>query len=176
MVAGLHAACPASATRVAAGWVAGGVPVTEYGRLLPVLPFLVPGLIILLPTGKALSHMAWGAAQAQAYGIDTRRLSLRVYAASALIVAAFVPLIGPVALVGLAGPAVARRWVGGNLGLLMPASFLSGGLLLAFLDALARSAGPSPGFPVGVLTAVAGCLLALRRTASPPGAVAGAPG
>lgn len=174
VVAGLHAASPPHTTDAMAGWMAGGIPTTEYALLLPALPFLVPGLIILLLSTRTLTHLAWGVDQAQAYGVDTGRLSVRVYAASALIVAALVPLTGPVALVGLIGPAIARRWVGGDLGLLMPASFLAGGLALASLDALARLAGPS--FPVGTLTAVVGCVLAVRWTAWPPAPVAGAAG
>ena len=93
--------------------------------------------------------------QARALGISTRRLRGVVIVCATLLVAASVSVSGIIGWVGLVVPHMARKLVGSDCRVLLPASFLLGGGLLLLVDDLARTLYTTE-LPLGILTAVIG--------------------
>jgi len=78
------------------------------------------------------------------------------YLAGSLLAAGTVALTGPIGFVGLIVPHVVRSRVGADHRVLMPCSFLLGGVLLAGCDALGRSLLSPAEIPAGAIMALAG--------------------
>ena len=87
-------------------------------------------------------------------GAAAEKVKLGVVALSALVTAVAVAVSGIIGFVGLVIPHIARRLVGSDHRVLLPAAALIGGAFLVWADALARLA--SGEFPVGVVTALLG--------------------
>lgn len=119
---------------------------------------LVPigvGLLALLLLRWKLNVLSFGEEEAQALGVDVPRLRLAVVAAATLITASSVAISGVIGLVGLVAPFLARRLVGPNHAIMLPASMLIGALYLLVVDDLARSA-LAVEIPLGILTSLIG--------------------
>jgi iron complex transport system permease protein len=83
-----------------------------------------------------------------------------------LLVAPAVTVVGVVSFVGLVVPHALRQVIGPRNSLLLPASALAGGVLVAAADLIARVVLAPVEIPVGAVTAVVGApvfLLLLRR-------------
>lgn len=93
--------------------------------------------------------------QARALGISTRRLRGVVIVCATLLVAASVSVSGIIGWVGLVVPHMARKLVGSDCRVLLPASLLLGGGFLLLVDDLARTLYTTE-LPLGILTAVIG--------------------
>ena len=93
--------------------------------------------------------------QARALGISTRRLRGVVIVCATLLVAASESVSGIIGWVGLVVPHMARKLVGSDCRVLLPASFLLGGGFLLLVDDLARTLYTTE-LPLGILTAVIG--------------------
>lgn len=157
------------------------------GRIWPHFWTIFPYAIIGLP----LAWLSAGVANALQLGDETARgLGQRVEGARLwlLLVAAFltagaVSVVGAVALIGLIGPHMARKFTGADARRLMPVAALLTGLLLLAADIIARTFELSifaavlgddlptvSGLPVGAVTALIGVpfflFLLLRREKS----------
>jgi iron complex transport system permease protein len=78
------------------------------------------------------------------------------YVAGSLLAASTVALAGPIGFVGLIVPHAVRSRLGADHRILMPCSFLLGGVLLAGCDALGRSVVAPTEIPAGALMALIG--------------------
>jgi iron complex transport system permease protein len=88
-----------------------------------------------------------------------------VLCAVTLIVAGAVAVSGVVSWVGLVVPHIVRMWVGPDHRVLLPVSFLVGGVYLLVMDTAARTLTAGE-VPLGVLTALVGApvfFVLLRR-------------
>ena len=137
-------------------WLMGGVDVVGYRELSALLPFVLPGLGLLLMQRSALNHLALGEEMASGHGVDVRAVQLQSFIGAGLTTAAAVSLTGPIGFVGLIVPHVVRRVSGFDHRLVLPASFLLGGAFLVFCDTIARTALYPSEMPVGIITALIG--------------------
>lgn len=122
----------------------------------PALATLLVVAFATLPFARELNLLARGAEQARALGIDVPVLRRIVYALASLATAVAVTTAGSIGFVGLIVPHLVRLRLGNDQRLLLPASALAGGSLLALADTLARTASAPLQLPVGVLTALIG--------------------
>jgi len=122
----------------------------------PALVTLGVVLAVALPFARDLNVLARGEDTAAALGVAVPRVTLVLYALAALATAAAVTTAGSVGFVGLVVPHALRLVVGNDQRLLLPASALAGGALLALADTLARSVVAPTQLPVGVITALIG--------------------
>lgn len=149
-------------------WMMGGLAVVGYREVLWVAPWVVAGSLALFFLRRDLDQLLTGDELAASRGVDLGRLRLTVLAVVAGMVGALVAVTGPIGFVGLVVPHILRRWVGPTHLVLLPASFLGGGVFLALCDLAARRVLPPAELPVGVLTALLGgpfflWLLVVRR-------------
>ncbi|BBN89696.1 MULTISPECIES: FecCD family ABC transporter permease [Azospira] len=135
-------------------WLMGDLSQATDAR--PPLLALAAALLLALPFARELNLLARGLATAQALGVAVVRLRRLVYVVASLATATAVTTAGSIGFVGLVVPHLVRLAVGNDQRLLLPASALAGGALLALADTLARTVAAPQQLPVGVLTALIG--------------------
>ncbi len=113
-------------------------------------------MIILYRASRSLDLLSLGEEPARFLGADVEPLKRTLYITASLLTAAAVAVSGIIGFVGLVIPHAVRLLWGHTHRVLLPASFLLGGSLLAAADALARTAFAPLTLPVGVVTAVVG--------------------
>jgi iron complex transport system permease protein len=136
-------------------WLLGSLAAVTGGDVRAVLPAVVLGLVPLYLLRWRLNVMTLGDEEAQALGVDTRRVRLVVVAGATLMTAAVVSISGVVGWIGLLVPHIGRLVVGPDFGRLLPAAVLLGAGYLLGVDTLARTLARLE-IPLGVLTALLG--------------------
>ena len=137
-------------------WLMGGLDIIGYGQLASLLPFVLPGLVLLGAQMNALNHLALGEEMAHGQGVDVGRVQRQSLLGGALLTAAAVSLAGPIGFVGLLVPHIVRRLSGLDHRVVLWASFCGGAAFLAACDTLARTLVAPTEVPVGIFTALLG--------------------
>ena len=136
-------------------WLLGSLTGITASDLWAILPAILFGLVPLYLLRWRMNVMTLGDEEAQALGVDARRLRLVVVAAATLMTAAAVSVSGIIGWIGLLIPHFARLLVGPDFARLLPAVVLLGAGYLLGVDTLARTISTIE-VPLGVLTAFIG--------------------
>ncbi|UWG47164.1 ABC-type Fe3+-siderophore transport system, permease component [Halanaeroarchaeum sp. HSR-CO] len=96
---------------------------------------------------------------ATSLGVPVERLRVLGMLVAAFATAIVISFVGIIGFVGLVAPHIARKLVGTNERILLPASGLVGAILLVCADTAARAAFAPLSLPVGVLTSFLGAPL-----------------
>jgi iron complex transport system permease protein len=123
--------------------------------LRAVLPFLCIGILPLLLMSWRLNILSFGEDDARSLGVNVKVVRFATVVSSSLITASVISISGLIGWVGLLVPHAARLLVGPDHRLLLPLSFLLGGMLLLVFDAIARTL-LSIEIPIGIVTALVG--------------------
>ena len=145
-----------TASEAILAWLAGSLAGRGWGELAAAAPEALGGALLGAATIPALNVLRLGEGRAASLGVDVVRLQWALLIASTLLTAAAVALAGLVGFVGLVVPHLARRVVGADLRVLVPASVLVGASLVVLADALARTLAAPAEIPLGVLLAFVG--------------------
>jgi iron complex transport system permease protein len=137
-------------------WLWGGLSSASWDSVLVLTLYAPIPLIVLIAAARPLDVLSLGEEPALYLGADVERVKRRVYLAASLLTAAAVAVSGVIGFVGLVIPHIARQVWGHRHRVLLPASFVGGGALLAFADTLARTVVAPRELPVGVVTALIG--------------------
>ncbi len=119
---------------------------------------VLAGLAILWSQARALNALSLGSRFAYDVGVDPARIRRLAFLVGSALVAVAVSTTGFIGFVGLVVPHALRLAAGPDHRLLVPASFLGGGVFLLLADLLVRFTFPLFGtqLPVGALTALVG--------------------
>jgi iron complex transport system permease protein len=145
-----------TASEAILAWLAGSLAGRGWSDLGAAAPEAILGALLGAATIPALNVLRLGEGRAASLGVDVVRLQWALLVASTLLTAAAVALAGLVGFVGLVVPHLARRVVGADLRMLVPASVLVGASLVVLADALARTLAAPAEVPLGVLLAFIG--------------------
>lgn len=115
----------------------------------------VVGIPIAL-RGRVLDAFAFGDTAASALGVDVSRTRWGLLLATAIVTGAMVSVSGAIGFVGLVLPNAVRLLVGYRHRRLLPLSVLLGGVLMVWVDTIARSAFEPREIPVGIITVLLG--------------------
>ena len=137
-------------------WLMGSLGGRGWPAVVGALPFVVVGVAGLCALSRPLDALSLGEQPAKALGLPLTLVSGAVVAAASLATAAAVAVAGIIGFVGLIAPHLARVCVGARHRYLVPASGLTGAILLLLADDLARTIAAPVELPVGVLTAILG--------------------
>lgn len=136
-------------------WLMGGLAsITSKDILVVVIPFAI-GIIPMLLLRYKLNALSFGEEEAQALGLNTKKIRLIYIICSTLLTASAVATGGMIGWVGLVIPHLARIMVGPNYKYMLPASVLLGGGYLLLIDDLSRTLF-SVEIPLSILTAIIG--------------------
>jgi iron complex transport system permease protein len=136
-------------------WLLGSLAATTPADVLGALPLVLLGLVPLHLLRWRMNLMALGDEEAEALGVNARRLRLLFIVAATLMTAAVVAISGIIGWVGLIMPHIARMLVGPNFDRLLPSAMLLGAGYLLIVDTLARTIAVTE-VPLGILTACLG--------------------
>ncbi len=137
-------------------WTMGSFASAEFTRLIFAAATVLPSSLICMFFARQLNIMLLGEEDARLLGVDTARVTRVLLALTTLIAAASVAVAGIIGFVGLMVPHILRLITGPDHRVLLPSSFLGGGVFLCLVDMLSRSVAPPLEIPVGVLSAVCG--------------------
>lgn len=137
-------------------WLMGSLSTRTYLTVAFIWAYIIFGFLWLWAKGLSLNLITLGEETAMQLGVETRALQRQVFIASSLMIGAMVSVSGMIGFVGLMIPHVMRVIVGSDHRLLLPASFLAGGIFLAWADTLARILLAPAELPVGIITAFFG--------------------
>ncbi|MBW3535715.1 MAG: iron ABC transporter permease [Gemmatimonadetes bacterium] len=161
VIAFLLSISDAPTVRSAVLWMMGSLSGADWRDVAVVGAYTLPAAVALLALARPLNLMAIGEETATYLGTDVERVKRLAFGVASLITAAGVAVAGVIGFVGLIVPHGVRILVGSDHRLLLPLSFLAGGVFLTLADLLARVALAPAEIPIGVVTAFVGVPLFL---------------
>ncbi len=129
-----------------ASWQSLGVLSAAFAMLLP---------LSLLSSWK-LTALRLGEDRAVSFGIDVRRLRLATLLRISILSALAVAFVGPIGFIGLVAPHIARMMFGEDHRFYLPASALTGALVLSLASVASKNLLPGVIIPVGIVTSLTG--------------------
>lgn len=136
-------------------WLMGSLTDVTMKEVRFILPLVCLTLIPLLLYGWKLNVLSFGDEEAQALGVDTRRVRIITICCASLLTASVVAVTGTIGWIGLIIPHFARFIAGPDHKQLLPASFLVGASFLLLVDDISRSVSTLE-IPLGVITSLIG--------------------
>lgn len=137
-------------------WLMGGLDLVGYRQIGSVAWLLIPGAGLMLTQARSLNHLSLGELTAGGHGVDVPRVRRHCFIGGAMATAGVVSIAGPISFIGLIVPHICRLINGSDHRVILPCSFLSGGVLLVACDTIARTIISPTEIPVGIITAVIG--------------------
>ena len=138
------------------GFLIGGLSGVSLTAVGSALPYLAAGGVLALFLAPELNILALGEQTAASLGLPVGRTRLASILAAALLAGAAVSFAGLISFVGLLVPHIARRLVGVDHRVLLPACALLGAIFLLVCDTTARTLFAPYELPVGILLNVIG--------------------
>ncbi|QIB34856.1 FecCD family ABC transporter permease [Ancylobacter pratisalsi] len=122
----------------------------------------VLSLVILATTPFSLAA-SWrmtalrlGEDRARSFGISVKRLRFLALLRVSLLAATSVAFVGTIGFIGLVAPHIARLLVGEDHRFFLPASMLTGAVIMSFASLASKVLVPGTLLPVGIVTALIG--------------------
>ncbi len=137
-------------------WLLGNLQIFEFKLLFSVALVVTIGTILSFIFFRELNAISLGEEEALHLGIDIERVKRALFLIASLITGAIVSVTGMIGFIGLIVPHFMRLIVGPNHKMLIPSSFLAGGIFLVICDAISRIILSPSEVPIGVITAVLG--------------------
>lgn len=137
-------------------WLMGSLSTRAYLTVGFIWGYVLLAFFWLWSHGLSLNLLSLGQEGAMRLGLEVKQVQRQLFIASSLIIGAIVSVSGMIGFVGLMVPHVMRLLLGSDHRLLLPASFLAGGIFLSWVDTLARVLFAPAELPVGVVTAFFG--------------------
>ena len=147
-------------------WTLGSFTAASFEKVRFAALLILPCSALCMVFARPLNIMLLGEEDARMLGVDPVKTTRMLVLLTTLLAAGCVSVSGIVGFVGLMLPHTLRLMTGPDHRLLLPCSFLGGGIFLCLADTLARSLFPPLEIPVGVLSALFGVpffLYLLRR-------------
>lgn len=135
------------------------------------IPFLAALFAVITPFSLAsawqLTALRLGEESARSFGVNARRLRLLSLLRISLLTAGAVAFAGIIGFIGLVGPHIAKLLIGEDHRFSLPASILSGALIMSLASILSKVIVAGAIVPVGIVTSLIGVpvfvILILKR-------------
>lgn len=137
-------------------WSFGDLGRATYKTDLIMLIVVLAGIIFFSVTAWRFNALLSGDDSAKTMGINVDLLRFISMLLASLITAVCVSFLGIIGFVGIICPHMMKRLLGQDHRISLPASALSGSMLLILADTLSRSIGNGSALPVGAITSMLG--------------------
>lgn len=137
-------------------WTMGSLAAASWPGLALLALVLALTVPFSLRAAWRLTALRLGEEQARSFGVDVRSLRRWALIRVSLLAASAVSMVGVIGFVGLAGPHIARMLVGEDHRFFLPASLLTGALVMSFASVLSKLVVPGVLLPVGLVTSLIG--------------------
>jgi iron complex transport system permease protein len=109
-----------------------------------------------LASSWQMTALRLGSDRAASYGIDVGRLRFVSLFRASLLAATAVAFVGTIGFVGLVGPHIARLLIGEDHRFFLPASALTGAVVMSFASVASKLVVPGVVLPIGIITSIVG--------------------
>ena len=137
-------------------WSFGDLGRATYRTIAIMLAAVWVGLMFFRLMAWKYNALLSGEATAKTMGVNVELLRFVSLLLASVITAACVSFLGVIGFVGVICPHVAKKLLGQDHRVTIPASCLMGSLLLLLADTLSRSLGSGSALPVGAITSLLG--------------------
>jgi iron complex transport system permease protein len=137
-------------------WMSGSLAGARWAYLTLPLVVLVICMVTLLVNYRALNLLLLGDESAGALGVNVRQTQKILVLVASLMAGTTIAVSGTIGFVGLMVPHFSRLIAGADHKRTLPVAALSGGILVVWVDAAARTLLAPEELPVGILTAIIG--------------------
>ncbi|WP_136684917.1 FecCD family ABC transporter permease [Falsirhodobacter xinxiangensis] len=137
-------------------WTMGSLAATRWEGALMIALILVACTPFAIRAAWRLTALRMGEEQARSFGVDTRSLRRWALVRVSLLAAGAVSMVGVIGFVGLAGPHIARMLVGEDHRFFLPASLLTGAVVLSLASTASKLVVPGVLLPIGLVTSLIG--------------------
>jgi iron complex transport system permease protein len=137
-------------------WQVGGISGRDWSVVLPGLPFLAAGAVIVLSTGRILNGVALGDDIARGLGQRVGLARGVTALGVVLLCGSATALAGPIGFVGLVIPHAVRSLTGPDYRWILPFSLVLAPALLLAADIIGRVVLLPGEVPAGIMTALVG--------------------
>ncbi len=137
-------------------WLMGSISISGYKDILVIFPVWIFFVSAALLLKKELVMISGGENFAETRGLDVKKFRILLFIIVSLVTGMIVSMTGPIGFIGLIVPHISRQFVKDDFRFLVILTVVSGGILLALADLLARILIPPAEIPVGVITSFFG--------------------
>lgn len=137
-------------------WTMGSISRTGW----PEVAVLAVALAVAFPAAFGarwqLTALRFGEDRARSFGVSVARLRCAALLRVSLLAALAVAFVGTVGFIGLVGPHIARLLVGEDHRFFLPASLLTGAIIMSLASLASKLLVPGVLLPIGVVTSLVG--------------------
>lgn len=137
-------------------WTMGSLASASWQGVAALAAVLAACVPFSLRAAWQLTALRMGEDQARSFGVDVDALRRWTLLRVSLLAATAVSMVGVIGFVGLAGPHIARMLVGEDHRFFLPASLLTGALVMSLASTLSKMVVPGVLLPVGLVTSLIG--------------------
>jgi len=138
-------------------WQMGTFRLRGWQPVFILVPIASAGIFLISRFKWELDVMTFGEEQAQAIGVNIRRVKLILLITAAALTGSTIAFVGVIGFVDLVAPHIVRKIFGASHRYVIPASALVGGTFMVVADLVARTAiSATTELPVGAVTAIIG--------------------
>ena len=137
-------------------WTMGSLASARWSGIAMLALLLVVTLPFAIRASWQLTALRMGEDQARSFGVNVTRLRRWAMIRVGLLAAGAVSMVGVIGFIGLAGPHIARMMVGEDHRYFLPASLLTGAILMSVASTLSKTLVSGVLLPVGLMTSLIG--------------------
>ncbi|AGK98276.1 FecCD family ABC transporter permease [Clostridium pasteurianum] len=137
-------------------WSYGSLSASKWSTVIIVFIVFIVTVPLLLVDSWKITSLKLGDSKAKSLGVNVERIRLKVLVIVSLIAATSVCFVGTIGFIGLAGPHIARSFVGEDHRYFIPCSALIGACILSISSVLSKVLVPGAIIDVGLITAIIG--------------------
>ncbi|GAB2995401.1 FecCD family ABC transporter permease [Psychrosphaera aestuarii] len=156
----LYVSEPLAANRIIF-WLMGSVSFASFNSVYLVATVVTLSSVILWLMRSSIDALLLGDEQAKSIGVNVDAIRIILLLFSAAMTAVIVAFCGGIGFVGLMIPHIVRWFGFTRMSTLIPAVLITGGLLLLWVDVIARTSIENQEIPLGVITSACGSLFFL---------------
>ncbi len=137
-------------------WSMGSLSRANWQNVSVLAVVLVAVAPFSLASAGKLTALRLGEDRARSFGINVGRLRFLALLRVSLVAATSVAFVGTIGFIGLVGPHIARLMLGEDHRFLLPASLLTGALVMSLASTASKILVPGVLLPVGIVTSIIG--------------------
>lgn len=137
-------------------WTMGSLTKATWPKLGIICLVILVTLPVFAKRAWALTALRLGDDKAASFGINVRSLRFQTLIMVSLLASFPVAFVGTIGFIGLVGPHIARMLIGEDQRFFLPASLLTGSLILSASSVVSKTLIPGAIFPIGVVTSLIG--------------------
>ena len=137
-------------------WGMGSLSRATWGTIAILAVVIAVTFPLAMRAAWQLTSLRLGEERARSFGVDVKWLRFTALVRISLLTATAVAFVGTIGFIGLIGPHIARLLIGEDHRFFLPASALSGALVMSLADMASKTLIPGVIIPIGIVTSLVG--------------------